>query len=145
LTWKSALEYATGLRLAKYADWRVPNAKELQSLVDYGNNVETSGRPSLSPLFKCTARNDPNGNLNFPYYWSSTTLLDGPRPGSQAVYICFGKASAFFGGRYVDSHGTGAVRSDPKFLSKESYPMPFGPQGDLVYAKNFVRCVRSIH
>lgn len=141
--WKSALLYAASLRLANHSDWRLPTIKELQSLVEYTNNVNESGRASISEMFYTSQRRDPDGSINYPYYWSSTTLLDGPHPGNQAAYVCFGKASAFFNGRYVDAHGTGAVRGDWKYAQNAKYPVPFGPQGDLMYAKNFVRCVRN--
>jgi hypothetical protein len=35
-TWKDGLAYCTSLDLAGYADWRMPNSRELQSLVNYG-------------------------------------------------------------------------------------------------------------
>jgi len=144
LDWKSALEYAGNLNLASHNDWRLPTIKELQSLVVYENNVDKSEKASISELFQTSKRNNPDGSLNFPYYWSSTTLLDGPQPGNQAAYVCFGKASAFFNGQYVDAHGTGAVRSDLKYMQHANYPISFGPQGDLVYVRNFVRCVRNV-
>jgi hypothetical protein len=144
LDWKSALRYAEELNLAGLSGWRLPTIKELQSIVVYENQVDECRSASISALFKTSQRSDPDGSLNFPYYWSSTTLLDGPRPGNQAAYVCFGKASAFFHGQYVDAHGTGAVRSDVKYLQEVAYPIVFGPQGDLVYAKNYVRCVRNL-
>jgi phage baseplate assembly protein gpV len=144
LDWKSALEYARNLNLVDHNDWRLPTIKELQSLVVYENQVDETGNASISELFQTSRRNNPNGTLNYPYYWSSTTLLDGPQPGNQAAYVCFGKASAFFNGQYVDAHGTGAVRSDLKYLQHANYPISFGPQGDLVYVRNYVRCVRNV-
>ena len=144
LDWKSALVYADNLNLASHNDWRLPTIKELQSLAVYDNNVDKSEKASISELFQTSKRNNPDGSLNFPYYWSSTTLLDGPQPGNQAAYVCFGKASAFFNGQYVDAHGTGAVRSDLKYLQHANYPISFGPQGDLVYVRNYVRCVRNV-
>ncbi len=33
--WEEALSYAQDLTLAEYTDWRLPSAKELQSIVDY--------------------------------------------------------------------------------------------------------------
>jgi hypothetical protein len=59
--WESALDYCNGLYFAGYDDWRLPNAKELQSIVDFGLN---------------SAAIDMN---YFPetisdYYWTSTAL-----------------------------------------------------------------------
>lgn len=144
LDWKSAFEYARDLELAGHSDWRLPTVKELQSLVEYENDIDQSHQASISTLFQTSKRNHPDGTLNYPYYWSSTTLLDGPRPGNQAAYVCFGKASAFIHGKYLDAHGTGAVRSDFKYLQPIEYPFSFGPQGDLVYVRNMVRCVRDL-
>jgi hypothetical protein len=143
LDWPAALAYANALTLGNHSDWRLPNVKELQSLVQYENNLHKTNQPSMATMFQATARTTPDGTNDYPYYWSSTTLLDGPAPGNQAAYVCFGRAVAFFQGRYVDAHGTGAVRSDPKVANGQSYPQPFGPQGDLQYVRNWVRCVRT--
>ncbi len=35
MDWGHALSYAANLKLAGHTDWRLPNAKELQSIVDY--------------------------------------------------------------------------------------------------------------
>jgi hypothetical protein len=44
-------------------------------------------------------------------------------------------------GEWLDVHGAGAQRSDPK----EGVPNPYGhgPQGDVVRIYNYVRCVRG--
>jgi hypothetical protein len=49
----------------------------------------------------------------YPWYWSGTTLLDGPSSES-GVYVCFGRAMGYMNGRWMDVHGAGAQRSDPK-------------------------------
>jgi hypothetical protein len=40
LNWKEALAYAEGLKLAGHDDWRLPNVKELQTLVDYARVLD---------------------------------------------------------------------------------------------------------
>ncbi|MCB4204613.1 hypothetical protein LF845_06530 [Deferribacterales bacterium Es71-Z0220] len=45
--------------------------------------------------------------------------------------------------RIMDVHGAGSQRSDPKSGRVSDYPQYFGPQGDLRYVFNYVRCVRD--
>jgi len=45
--------------------------------------------------------------------------------------------------RYVDVHGAGAQRSDPKSGDPAMFPHGRGPQGDVICIFNFVRLVRS--
>jgi hypothetical protein len=47
-----------------------------------------------------------------------------------------------FGG-WVDVHGAGAQRSDPKTGNPATYPTGFGPQGDAIRIYNYVRLVRN--
>jgi len=63
LGWCSALDYCENLNLAGHTDWRLPNVRELQSIVDYGRS-----NPSIDPVFGATTF----------FYWSSTSLDDGP-------------------------------------------------------------------
>ncbi len=143
--WETALSYAENLNLDNYTDWRLPNAKELQSLVDYTRSPQTTNSPAINPIFDTTSILDPNGNSGqYPYYWSSTTHLDGINPYSGAVYIAFGEAQGELFGSLLDVHGAGAQRSDPKTGDSSNYPAYFGPQGDVQYVFNYVRCVRSI-
>ena len=142
--WENALSYAENLELGGYTDWRLPNAKELQSLVDYTRCPDITQSPAINPLFNCTEIDDPDGNPGqYPYYWTGTTHLDGVNPCSAAVYIAFGEAQGVMNSTLLDVHGAGAQRSDPKTGNMEDYPVFFGPQGDVRYVFNYVRCVRN--
>ncbi len=63
-TWSQAFGYIASLNTAPcfagHCDWRLPNVKELQSIVDYGQS-----NPSIHPSFGPTAAS---------FYWSSTTF-----------------------------------------------------------------------
>jgi hypothetical protein len=143
MDWEMALRYAENLTLGGHEDWRLPNAKELQSIVDYSRSPQTSDSAAIDPVFKTTVIQDPEGNKQYPYFWTSTTHLEGINPYDSAVYIAFGAAQGRMRGRLMDVHGAGAQRSDPKSGRAEDYPQYFGPQGDLRYVFNYVRCVRS--
>ena len=44
---------------------------------------------------------------------------------------------------WVDVYGAGAQRSDPKSGDPDSFPLYFGPQGDVRRLYNYVRCIKS--
>jgi ribonuclease BN (tRNA processing enzyme) len=139
LNWQSSLEYAENLNLGGHNDWRLPNAKELQSIVDYTRSPTTSGSAAIDPIFQASSIKNEANEKDYPYYWSSTTHLDGPVPEKNAVYIAFGKALGEMRGSIMDVHGAGSQRSDPK----TGEPMSRGPQGDMIRVKNYVRSVRG--
>ena len=139
LNWQEALEYSEGLSLGGHDDWRLPNAKELQSIVDYSRSPETSNSAAIDPLFLISSIKNEGGEKDYPYYWSSTTHLDGPVPEKGAVYIAFGKALGEMHDKIMDVHGAGSQRSDPK----TGEPMSRGPQGDMIRVDNYVRSVRG--
>ena len=143
--WQSVLNYAESLDFADYSDWRLPNAKELQSIVDYTRCPDITNSPAIDSLFSCTEIQDPDGNYgHYGFYWTGTTHHDGVKPESFAVYIAFGEAQGFMNNQLLDVHGAGAQRGDPKTGNPADYPTFFGPQGDVRYVFNFVRCVRTI-
>jgi len=143
--WETSLAYAENLELANHSDWRLPNAKALQSIVDYSRSPQTTHSPAIDPIFNTTEIKDPNGTpKQYPYFWTSTTHLDGRNPSNSAVYIAFGEGQGKMRGTLMDVHGAGCQRSDPKSGDKNNYPQFFGPQGDVRYVYNFVRCVRDI-
>ena len=72
--WAEALAWAEGLRYAGKSDWRLPNAKELQSIVDYtrapdATNPARQG-PAIDPIFDVVDEE--------AWCWTGTTLLEGP-------------------------------------------------------------------
>ncbi|MFC2140643.1 DUF1566 domain-containing protein [Candidatus Auribacterota bacterium] len=139
MSWQEALKYAENLVYAGYNDWRLPNAKELQYIVDYSRSPDTTSSPAINSIFKTTAIINEDGKKDYPYFWTSTTHLDGPNPGKNAVYISFGRALGKMRSRIMDVHGAGAQRSDPKTGKPEWH----GPQGDARRVDNYVRCVRG--
>jgi hypothetical protein len=139
MTWGRALEYAESMVFAGHDDWRLPNARELQSIVDYSRSPDTTGSGAIDPVFSISEIKNEAGERDFPWFWTSTTHLDGPRPGSAAVYVAFGRALGKMRGRIMDVHGAGSQRSDPK-IGKTAFR---GPQGDLLRITNYVRCVRG--
>jgi hypothetical protein len=155
MNWQQALAWVQGRNRAKFAghtDWRLPNAKELQSIVDYTwapQAADPARRgPAIDPVFNISRLKDGE----YPCFWTSTTHLDGPRDreGSAAVYIAFGRALGWMQfppgrgePRLLDVHGAGAQRSDPKRGDPDDFPRGRGPQGDVVRVLNHVRCVRG--
>ena len=65
VTWCEALNYCHKLQFAGHDDWRLPNVRELQSIVDYGRS------PSIDPVF------DEMSNS----YWTSTSVTLAILPG----------------------------------------------------------------
>ena len=61
LNWNDAIDYALGINFANFTDWRLPNVKELVSLIEY---------EAASPFF-------PTGFVNIysGLYWTSTTFF----------------------------------------------------------------------
>lgn len=122
--WGAALRACDGLSLGGHDDWRLPNVKELQSIVDYSRPAPAIAAPPF-------IQRDPAA-----WFWSSTTMGEDIR---DALYVCFGKCTAADG---TDVHGAGAQRSDPK----AGQPRPGasrGGQNDEIRIRNHVRCVRG--
>jgi hypothetical protein len=123
-------------------DWRLPNAKELQSIVDYSRSPSATNSAAISPIFDVQTITNESGETDYPFYWTSTTHWDGPNAG-KAVYVCFGEALGYMRNSWMDVHGAGAQRSDPKTGNPDDYPYGFGPQGDAIRIYNYARLVRD--
>lgn len=160
MNWQSALAWVQTKNTANYLghnDWRLPEAKELQSIIDYTRCRQTTGSAAIDPLFYCTSIIDEAGRTNWPFFWTNTTHKDN----YGGVYLAFGEALGWMkipptAGYYTlcDVHGAGAQRSDPKSGSYTSYYLGtdqngnpiygLGPQGDVIRISNYVRLVRSL-
>lgn len=146
MDWEDALAWVQQKNAENYlgySDWRLPNAKELQSIVDYTRSPKTTNSAAIDPVFETTPITDELGETDYPYFWSSTTHVDAEGEGHYAVYVAFGEATGFMNGMWMDVHGAGAQRSDPKTGNPDAYPQGHGPQGDAIRIFNFVRLVRN--
>jgi hypothetical protein len=165
MNWQDALAYARTMNNANFGghhDWRLPDTKELESIIDYSRSPQTTNSPAINSIFNSTQITDEAGNANWPWYWASTTheSFDGHNHnGSNGVYVCFGSAfgwqqsqgNTFY--TLTDVHGAGAQRSSPKAglylgdsLGVDSLGHTVygrGPQGDVLRVMNFVRLVRD--
>jgi len=133
MDWETALAYAEDSTYASYDDWRLPNVKELQSIVDYSGVF-----PAIDSMFNISEITNEAGNADYPYFWTSTSNpyidpREDPAGYWYAWYVAFGYAVDPDGN---DCHGAGAVRFDTKAEGD-----PSGEGAPRVY--NYVRLVRG--
>jgi hypothetical protein len=139
LDWERALAYAENSTFASYSDWRLPNVKELQGIVDYAYSPSATDASkvgsAIDPLFSCTPIINEAGNDDYGYFWTSTSAnFTSGEPYYYAWYVAFGMA---VDGNGDDFHGAGGVRFDTK--EEEG---PLGEGGERYY--NYVRLVRNV-
>jgi hypothetical protein len=148
LNWEEVLAWVEAQNTANYlgySDWRLPNTKELQSIVDYARSPDATDSAAIDPLFNVTSITNEAGQIDYPYYWSNTSHVNmGPTPGSGAAYVAFGRAMGYMNGEWMDVHGAGAQRSDPKIGDPDDWPTGHGPQGDAIRIYNYGRLVRDV-
>ncbi len=216
MNWQEALAYAEEMNAQNYlgySNWRVPNAKELQSIVDYSRSPLSTQSAAIDPIFSISSIKDESGADDFPFFWSSTTHENSGRSaGGAGAYVSFGRSlgnmsnmqmpqGASQGGRqqmgnrqpqqgqggqsqrggqggqmqggqrqggqmqggqsraegqqnrqrptssepnWIDVHGAGSQRSDPKSGDPSIYANGHGPQGDVIRIYNYVRLVRDL-
>jgi len=78
ITWQPALDYVKGMNAGTYenfgyTDWRLPNRKELRSLIDY------SQYHLALPVDHPFTNTQGDGTSNSHYYWSSTSDAENPK------------------------------------------------------------------
>lgn len=84
IDWPAALKFCEASSIAGYCNWRLPNVRELLSIVDYGRS-SSAFDPAFDVLY-----NDPEKD----FYWSATSYARDP---SKAWNV-----------RLVDGHATGS-------------------------------------
>ncbi|MBK1724773.1 hypothetical protein CKO23_21615 [Thiocystis violacea] len=114
VNWEAALAYAKNATIAGYDDWRLPNAKEIQSIADYSGvfpAIDTS-------VFNLSKLTNIKGQTDYPFYWTSTSnpvqgedeeITDGGK--IYAWVLAFGYNTDMDG---YDLHGAGSVVFDTK-------------------------------
>lgn len=158
--WEDAVSTCEATTTAGHSDWRLPDIKELQSILDYTRSPDTSNYAAIdNNFFNATSIVNEEGETDWGYYWASTTHVDNDDNGSNATYMSFGRALGYFDMQgslaMLDVHGAGAQRSNDKLdVAHEggaaSGDIGFGtfyyhgPQGDILRLDNKVRCVRTI-
>ncbi|MBF0375719.1 MAG: DUF1566 domain-containing protein [Alphaproteobacteria bacterium] len=144
MEWEDALAYSEALTHGGHTDWRLPNIKELQSIVDYDQAPAATDAARVGPAIDTDYFDITNiggtASPDYGYFWSGTTHVEGGT-GDYAGYIAFGYAWGYMNGAYLDVHGAGAQRSDPKAdIGQDTI---FGPQGDILRMDNYVRVCRD--
>ena len=144
LNWEEALAWVQAQNAAEYlghSNWRLPNVKELESIVDYTRSPWTTDSAAIDPLFNATVISGEAGDDDYAFYWSGTTHAN-QNGGQAGCYVAFGKSLGYMNDSWVDVHGAGSQRSDPKIGNPDDYPNGNGPQGDAIRIYNLVRLVR---
>ena len=92
--WPGALNYCNGLSFAGHTDWRLPNKRELVSILDYSTynpTIDTTAFPKTK-LF---------------HYWSSTTSANET---SNVWYVLFDNSRVFFDDKTFNYYYVRCVR-----------------------------------
>ena len=154
MKWEDALSFVQQKNSENYLgynDWRLPNAKEMESIVDYSRSPDETGSGAIDSMFNITQITNEKGDVDFPWYWTSTTHVKNNEMGDAAAYVCFGRALGYMNNTWLDVHGSGCQRSDRKednfsgyTFNTNGYYNPIAPQGDAVRILNYIRLVRDV-
>ncbi|MCP4592605.1 MAG: DUF1566 domain-containing protein [bacterium] len=133
-----------------YGDWRLPNAKEMQSILDYSQAPGATNSAAIDPIFNITQIANEAGQVDYPWFWTGTTHAREDGNGSAGAYVCFGRGMGYWESQWQDVHGAGCQRSDRKDGDFTGYTYVYdgyyfgdAPQADASRMYNYVRCVRG--
>jgi len=111
INWEAALAYTEVATTADYDDWRLPNAKKLQSIADYSGVF-----PAINTsMFNLTKLTNIMSQTDYPFYWSSTSnsYID-PKDEDGYWYAWMLAVGYCTDPNGYDLHGAGAVVFDTK-------------------------------
>ena len=94
MNWEEALAWVQQRNAENYLghdDWRLPNVKELQSIVDYTRSPDTTSSAAIDPIFDITAIVNEGDETDYPFFWTGTTHKNIIKTGEFGAYIAFGK------------------------------------------------------
>jgi hypothetical protein len=118
-TWNDALSYCENLELAGFTDWRLPNTKELERIVDIGTSAPATDQQFFP-------------NTNNALYWTGTSCAGCHK--FKALSIDFTDGELYFGVKFRDGeyheHNERCVRTADISTSNDTCPINTVLQND---------------
>lgn len=112
MNWEDAINWCEELDYAGYTDWRLPDVKELQSIVDYSRSPDTTDSAAIDSMFYTTVIDNENGESDYGAYWASTTHANSSVSdyGKAGTYVSFGRSMGNIANMEIPDRGMGPGR-----------------------------------
>ena len=128
VNWVGALNYAKNLALGGYSDWRMPNIKELETLVDFTLATATTANGASAPVNRVLF---PTATTPATAYWSSTVLRGGGNATPSSAWLVeFGVANNIPAANGPGRNAQGLISYE---VMTSSYPV-FAVRGPIARA-----------